>query len=65
ADFDVTDRIFVRAQGLAHYSFAPNFVRNYPDRFNEEYTSDTTVNMSKTKDGGFGGEFTFAVGFRF
>ena len=67
ADFDVTDRIFVRAQGLAHYSFAPAYVSNYADRYNEAkgLSAGDDGYASKAKGGGFGGEFTFAVGYRF
>jgi len=56
ADFDVTDRIFVRTQGLAQYRFAAK-------AYSKADIAETD-NNTKSK-GGFGGSFTIAVGYKF
>ena len=61
ADFDVTDRIYLRTQGLAHYRFASKaFGKNGAGKeLSEAIKNDTTFK------GGFGGSFTVAVGYKF
>jgi len=59
ADFDVTDRIFARAEYMAHYTFAPKAIAKVVEREVKDAT------RSKSKSGGIGGTYTFAVGYRF
>jgi len=59
ADFDVTDRIFARAECAAHYALAPEAIAKVVERDDDYYK------RSKSKGGGFGVTYTFAVGYRF
>ena len=62
ADFDVTDRIFVRAECTAHYRFAPKAIAKVAERLSDETTG---AKYSKSKNGGIGGTYAFAIGYRF
>jgi len=55
ADFDITNAIFFRAQGLGWYGFAPTAVRDAADYFGSGVSAR----------GGFGGSVRLAIGFRF
>jgi opacity protein-like surface antigen len=62
ADFDVTDHIYIRTQGLAHYRFAAKAYGKTANTLDE----DKIVNdESRSFKGGFGGSFTIAVGYKF
>ena len=63
ADFDVTDRIFVRNQGLVHFNFAPQAVGQVAERRNKDPKDNGK--WSKTQAGGYGAMFVFSVGYRF
>jgi len=62
ADFDVTDRVFVRAKYLVHYSLAPKAIAKAAER-EPEYAGYGRI--GRTKGGGIGSTYTFAVGYRF
>jgi len=57
ADFDITERVFFRAQGLGWYGFAPSAYRDWADIENA-FGGDVSAR------GGFGGSVRLAVGFR-
>ena len=61
ADFDVTDQIYIRTQGLAQYRFA---AKAYGKKANTPETASASDPDMKFK-GGFGGSFTVAVGYKF
>jgi len=54
-DFDITNAIFFRAQGLGWYGFAPTVVRDAAD----------ALGSGVSARGGFGGSVRLAIGFRF
>lgn len=53
SDFNLTESIYLRAEGLGWYGFAP------------KYFSDLAGDMDGKAEGGFGGTFKLAAGFRF
>jgi len=63
ADFDVTDHVFARAGYAAHYAFAPEAIAKVVER--ENNNSNNNNKYSKSKSGGIGGTYTFALGYRF